>query len=145
MGKRGRKPSPVHIRFWKYVRLSPGCWEWTGTTNDQGYGLIKMCDRRNHRAHRVAYEFAYGPVPEGLVIHHVCMNKSCVRPTHLRAVTQLENICMEDGMLGKFGKAPRLGNIGEPQKEIEFEPFPATVPVTEPAATPVEEPVPAGA
>ena len=36
-----------------------------------------------------------------------------------------------------------MGNIGEPQKEVEFEPFPVTVPVTEPATAPVEEPVPA--
>jgi len=37
-----------------------------------------------------------------------------------------------------------MGNIGEPQKEIEFEPFPATVPVTEPAVAPApSEPVPA--
>lgn len=39
-----------------------------------------------------------------------------------------------------------MGQIGEPQKEIEFEPFPATEPVKEPAApTPAPEPVPAGA
>jgi hypothetical protein len=38
-----------------------------------------------------------------------------------------------------------MGQIGEPQKEIEFEPFPATEPVKEPAApTPTPEPVPAG-
>lgn len=36
-----------------------------------------------------------------------------------------------------------MGAIGEPNREIEFEPFPATEPVTEPAA-PVTEPVPAG-
>lgn len=31
-----------------------------------------------------------------------------------------------------------MGNIGQPQKEIEFEPFPATVPVQEPAVAPAE-------
>lgn len=38
-----------------------------------------------------------------------------------------------------------MGDIGKPQKEIEFEPFPATEPVKEPAApTPTPEPAPAG-
>lgn len=37
-----------------------------------------------------------------------------------------------------------MGDIGQPQKEIEFEPIPATEPVKEPAA-PTPEPVPAGA
>lgn len=35
-----------------------------------------------------------------------------------------------------------MGAIGNPQREIEFEPIPATEPVHEPAAP---EPVPAGA
>lgn len=36
-----------------------------------------------------------------------------------------------------------MGAIGNPQREIEFEPIPATEPVHEPAA-PTPEPVPAG-
>ena len=35
-----------------------------------------------------------------------------------------------------------MGNIGEPKREIEFEPIPDSVPVEEPAVAP--EPVPAG-
>lgn len=37
-----------------------------------------------------------------------------------------------------------MGNIGEPKKEIEFEPIPASEPVQEPAAPAPSEPVPAG-
>lgn len=39
-----------------------------------------------------------------------------------------------------------MGDIGQPQKETEFEPFPASVPVPEPATTPapVREPEPVG-
>jgi hypothetical protein len=37
-----------------------------------------------------------------------------------------------------------MGNIGEPQKEIEFEPFPASEPIKEPSPAPApSEPVPA--
>lgn len=43
---------------------------------------------------------------------------------------------------------PRMGNIGEPKREIEFEPFPEQAPIETPApapapATPAPEPVPA--
>lgn len=37
----------------------------------------------------------------------------------------------------------KLGDIGQPQKEIEFEPMPATEPIKEPAAPVPSEPVPA--
>lgn len=48
--------------------------------------------KTNARAHRYAYELAYGPIAEGLVIDHLCRNKPCVRPDHLEAVTNAENI-----------------------------------------------------
>ncbi len=43
-------------------------------------------------AHRVAYELAIGPVPDGLVVDHLCFNRACVRPGHLEPVTQQENV-----------------------------------------------------
>lgn len=33
--------------------------------------------------HRVNWEFLYGPIPSGYVLHHVCYNKLCIRPDHL--------------------------------------------------------------
>src|SRR5699024_3079756 len=34
----------------------------------------------------------YGPIPPGLVVDHICHNKSCVNVNHLRLVTQAENM-----------------------------------------------------
>jgi hypothetical protein len=42
--------------------------------------------------HRWAYEQAFGPVPSGLQIDHLCKNRACYRPDHLEAVSRLENI-----------------------------------------------------
>lgn len=79
-------------RFWAKVDKSGECWLWTGVRDvtRRGYGHAWIGGR--HRgAHRVSYELAYGPIPEGLVIDHICHHPPCVNPEHLRAVTQLAN------------------------------------------------------
>jgi hypothetical protein len=42
-------------------------------------------------AHRYFYEQAYGPVPDGLVLDHLCRVRNCVRPDHMEAVSSTEN------------------------------------------------------
>jgi len=49
-------------------------------------------------AHRLAYELVIGVIPKGLVLDHLCKRRNCVKPTHLEAVTNLENI--ERGLVG---------------------------------------------
>ena len=56
-----------------------------------GYGVF-MLNGKQLKAHRFMYEQVHGPIPEGLVIDHRCSNPSCVRPDHLDAVTQGENV-----------------------------------------------------
>lgn len=68
-----------------------GCWLWLGTANSQGYGTLQD-DGLTIRAHRVVYEAEVGPIPEGLVIDHLCRNRICVNPSHLEPVTFKENV-----------------------------------------------------
>jgi hypothetical protein len=68
-----------------------GCWEWTGARNDLGYGYVQF-GGRNRRVHRVVYEHFVGAIGNGLVIDHLCRNRGCCNPSHLRAVTQAENM-----------------------------------------------------
>lgn len=67
-----------------------GCWQWTGTVTDQGYGTIWV-NGKNRKAHRVTYEMFVGPIPDGLTLDHLCRNRPCVNPEHLEPVTQLIN------------------------------------------------------
>ena len=84
----------LEARFWSKVEVkSPyDCWPWRAGLFSDGYGLFVRADNRAERAHRVAYELAYGPIPAGLTIDHLCRHHPCVNPAHLEAVTNKENI-----------------------------------------------------
>lgn len=72
------------------------CWEWTGFVNVNGYGKAGR-----GWAHRVVWATLVGPIPEGLVLDHLCKNRRCVNPDHLEPVTQLENNRRGDGTVGR--------------------------------------------
>lgn len=79
------KPQPIPERFWAKVEKSDGCWRWTGTINEAGYGVFFLRSYKSpERAHRLSYMFATGALPApGIDLHHVCHNPWCVNPAHL--------------------------------------------------------------
>lgn len=80
------------LRFQKYVKVSEsGCHEWIGSLDAYGYGQLNI-NRRPAKAHRIAWELANGPVPEGMSILHRCDNPQCVNPEHLFPGTQSDNM-----------------------------------------------------
>jgi hypothetical protein len=81
----------------KHARLTDrsggpdACWPWIGALNRKGYGIFGV-NKVGKIAHRCAYEFAVGPIPDGLYVLHSCDNRRCQNPAHLRAGDQLANM-----------------------------------------------------
>lgn len=94
------EPKPIKKsgigRFLARILVNPenGCWEWQGFVDVQGYGKISVdfydpC--YDTRAHRFSYLYFNGPIPIDLVVDHICYNRKCVNPFHLRLLTNEEN------------------------------------------------------
>ena len=81
--------------FWPKVNKSGECWQWMGGKTPNGYGHVNVWtgNRKTTAAtHRVSYELANGEIPNGMEIDHVCHNRGCVKPDHLRVVTHKQNL-----------------------------------------------------
>lgn len=103
----GSKPSSIE-RFLANVEWSDRrydgtrCLVWTGSTRAKGYGAHWHIDRR-YASHRWLYERWVGPIPDGLVIDHLCRNPPCCNPAHLEPVTSAENT--RRGLTGQYWAA----------------------------------------
>lgn len=93
----GRKLAPLggaalspERRFQQRIQQSGDCWEWTALRNRSGYGVFPVGGTRVP-AHRYAYEMWVGPIPDTKYVDHVCHNRACVNPEHLRLVTMKQN------------------------------------------------------
>lgn len=80
-------------RFWPKVerRNDNECWPWKAALNEGGYGRL-LVDGKMERSHRLAYTLLVGPIPEGLVIDHLCRNRACCNPSHMEPVSNAENV-----------------------------------------------------
>jgi hypothetical protein len=67
-----------------------GCLLWMGAHNGLGYGRMYL-NKSYKYAHRVSYEIERGPIPEGMMLDHLCRNPSCINPYHLEPVSNAEN------------------------------------------------------
>lgn len=79
-------------RFWSKVNMLNvnGCWLWTGTVTDQGYGCLSIGGKKI-RAHRLAYRLCVGYIPAPLTVDHKCNIRLCVNPSHMEIKTASEN------------------------------------------------------
>lgn len=75
----------------KIIMSSDGCWRWTGSSTNDGYGQLSI----NHiprLAHRISYAIHHKADPGSLRVCHTCDHPWCVNPGHLELGTQGDNL-----------------------------------------------------
>tara|TARA_Y100000034_G_scaffold137016_1_gene218512 strand:+ start:3551 stop:4408 length:858 start_codon:yes stop_codon:yes gene_type:complete len=98
-------------KFLSNIDFTESCWIWTANRHGKGYGQIteanKSGDRSCIKAHRRAWKYFAGEIPEGLQVLHKCDNPPCVRPDHLFLRTNDDNI-RDKVSKGRMGQAAKL-------------------------------------
>ena len=92
----GKRYCSVECKLMFNVEKSDNdCWDWTGTHNGVGYGVISFREgtsTKKRYAHRESYEHFVGQIPDGKQLDHLCKNTRCINPKHLEPVTARENL-----------------------------------------------------
>ncbi len=85
--------------IWERIIITENdCWEWQGSKDQRGYGLVnRNCGES--RAHRLSYREFKGEIPFGMVVRHKCDYPPCCNPEHLIVGTMGDNMqdCVERG------------------------------------------------
>lgn len=101
----GHKPKTA--RTTRYEVLDRGCetpcWIWTGPITRMGYGRHGA---ESSLAHRVLYEERHGALPKGVLLHHRCDQKDCVRPDHLQPMTRASHLRLHRKKRSSAGDDP---------------------------------------
>lgn len=92
-----RRSTSVKDRILGNIRVDEnGCWRWQRYKHVAGYGWMWVGNGKCDFVHRAAYQIWKGPIPDGLVIDHLCRVRDCCNPDHLEVVTYSENTMRGD-------------------------------------------------
>lgn len=65
--------------------LDTPCWVWARSLDSGGYGTV-VASKTKRRAHAFVAEQCFG-LPAGRHVHHVCEERACINPEHLKVLT----------------------------------------------------------
>lgn len=101
-------------RFFKFIMVDPAnCWIYSGDRSREGYGRFYI-NKKAFLAHRVSWKIFHGSLTSGLVIDHICMNKKCINPDHLREVSIRTNVMENSNGLAYLNSIKTLCKNGHP-------------------------------
>ena len=102
----GRRYSTPEEAFAARTERRGECLVWAGLKNGGGYGHLQV-NGRITGAHRYAWERENGPIPDGMLIDHICHNRACVNVDHLRLATRQQNSSNRAGATAKSSTGVR--------------------------------------
>jgi hypothetical protein len=98
--------------FRSRVRVEPnGCAVWLGSIQRAGHGQYQRPGGRLMKAHRFAFEVAFGEISNGFVVHHTCGEPSCVNPDHLSAMNPSEHTRLHARKAARRSPLARRGEL----------------------------------
>lgn len=115
--RRSRPRRDFAERFWEKVDKSGVCWVWMSGCDAYGYGQFALSHSNPGKAHRVSWELANGPIPDGMAVCHRCDNPPCVRPDHLFLAPNSANMAdmKAKGRAGQRGERSHVARLNAKQ------------------------------
>lgn len=106
----------VAERFSDYVLPEPnsGCWLWTGSTDRNGYGQIRLSHQLRMATH-IALELCGRTLRKGEHALHRCDVPLCVNPDHLFVGTHRDNV--RDMIAKRRNSPPPISKRGQGAQE----------------------------
>jgi hypothetical protein len=102
-------------RLWPRLVRNGRCMEWTGCTNEHGYGVMTV-DGRRIKAHRFAWIIVHGPIPTGMDVLHHCDNPPCCNVTECLFLGTMRDNMADMISKGRHGSQVKRGS--RPRGEI---------------------------
>lgn len=114
-------PSPLwslaeRIEFATIPEPNSGCLLWLGNATTAGYPLIGLNGELLY-AHRIVWEDANGPIPNGMFVCHKCDVPLCINLDHLFLGTHQDNVADRDAK-NRVAHGIRAGNVHLTEEQV---------------------------
>lgn len=95
------KIDAAEVFFNNIEKLKSGCWKWKKEIHKvTGYGRFRASNI-TWNSHRFSFFYHKGEIPKNFHVHHLCNNRWCVNPKHLKAVSGKEHVLSGNTLTGK--------------------------------------------
>jgi hypothetical protein len=88
------QPNTYLSKIFSRVEINGECAEWNVPLSRDGYAKLG-----GKLVHREVYKETRGMITDGFHVDHICFNRKCINPNHLRAIPAIENLHLQRSSL----------------------------------------------